>query len=60
MNKNQIKGVEKVIAGNIQEKAGKLIGSKQQQVKGLSKQIEGNVQKSVGDAAQAVADLSKT
>jgi len=59
MNKNQVKGTAKDIAGKVQEEAGKLVGSKDQQVKGLSKQISGKVQKGVGDVQQAVKDLDK-
>ena len=60
MNENQVKGVVKGIAGQVQEEAGKLVGSKEQQVKGLEKQISGKVQKSVGDATQAVEDFKKS
>ena len=49
MNKDQVKGVAKDVAGKVQEQAGKLVGSKEQQIKGLSKQISGKVQKGVGD-----------
>lgn len=59
MNKNQVKGATKDIAGKVQEEVGKLVGSKEQQVKGLSKQISGKAQKGVGDVEQAVEDLSK-
>ncbi len=59
MNKDQVKGVVKDVAGKVQEQAGKLVGSKDQQVKGLSKQISGKVQKGFGDAEQAAEDLSK-
>jgi len=59
MNKDQVKGVAKDVAGKIQEEAGRLVGSKEQQVKGLSKQIAGKAQKVVGDAKQAVEDLNK-
>ena len=59
MNKNQVKGTAKDIAGKVQEEAGKLVGSKDQQVKGLSKQISGKVQKGIGDVQQAVKDLGK-
>jgi uncharacterized protein YjbJ (UPF0337 family) len=59
MNKDQIKGVERLIAGKMQEEAGKLLGSKKQQVKGLSKQIAGERQKNVGDATQAVEKAAK-
>ena len=47
MNKIQIKGTEKNIAGEVQEEAGKLAGSKEQQVKGLGKQIAGKAQKNL-------------
>jgi uncharacterized protein YjbJ (UPF0337 family) len=59
MNKDQVKGVAKDIAGKIQEEAGRLVGSKEQQVKGLSKQISGKVQKGVGDAKQTLEDFNK-
>jgi uncharacterized protein YjbJ (UPF0337 family) len=59
MNKDQVKGVAKDVAGKIQEEAGRLVGSKEQQVKGLSKQISGKAQKVVGDAKQAVEDYNK-
>ena len=60
MNKDQVKGVAKDVAGKVQEQAGKLVGSKEQQIKGLSKQISGKVQKGVGDAKQAVEDFKKS
>ena len=59
MNKDQVKGKAKDIAGKAQEQAGKLVGSKKQQAKGLSKQIAGKVQKGFGDARQAAEDLDK-
>ncbi len=54
MNKDQVKGEAKDIAGKIQEEAGKLVGSKEQQAKGLEKQVEGKIQKGVGDLKEAV------
>ena len=59
MNKDQLKGEAKGIAGKVQEEAGKLVGSKEQQAKGLAKQVEGKVQKGVGDVKQSVKDLNK-
>lgn len=56
MNKDQIKGEAKNIVGQVQEAAGKLIGSDEQQVKGLEKQIEGNVEKTLGNAKEIVKD----
>lgn len=56
MNKDQIKGKAKDIAGKVQEKAGELVGSSEQQAKGLAKQSEGKLQKGVGDAKEALKD----
>jgi uncharacterized protein YjbJ (UPF0337 family) len=60
VNKDQVKGVAKDVAGKVQEQAGKLVGSKEQQIKGLSKQISGKVQKGVGDVKQSVEDFNKS
>ena len=54
MNKNQVKGKAKDLVGKVQEKAGKLVGSKKQEAKGLSKQISGKVQKGVGDVESMI------
>lgn len=59
MNKDQVKGVAKDVAGKVQQEAGKLVGSKEQQIKGLSKQIAGKAQKDVGDVKQSVKDFNK-
>jgi len=56
MNKDQVKGEAKDLAGKIQEEAGKLVGSKEQQAKGLEKQIEGKIQKGVGDLKETVKE----
>lgn len=60
MNKDQVKGAAKDVAGKVQQQAGKLVGSKRQQAKGLAKQLSGKTQKAVGDVKQAVGDLDKT
>ena len=59
MNKDQVKGKARNIAGKVQEQAGKLVGSKAQQVKGLSKQISWKAQESFGNVKQAAEDLDK-
>ncbi len=56
MNKDQIKGVAKDVAGKVQESAGKLVGSTEQQAKGLAKQVEGKTEKKYGDAKEVVKD----
>jgi uncharacterized protein YjbJ (UPF0337 family) len=59
VNKNQVKGAAKDIAGKLQQQAGKLVGSRKQQVKGLEKQISGKLRKGVGDATEAIEDIVK-
>ena len=50
MNKNQVKGTVKEVAGKVQEGAGKLVGSKEHQAKGLGKQVAGKAEKAYGNA----------
>ena len=59
MNRNQVKGTAKDVAGKVQESVGKATGSATQQVKGLAKQVEGKVQKGVGNAQEAVKDADR-
>lgn len=56
MNKDQVTGTAKEIAGKVQKGAGKLVGSKEQQAKGLNKQAEGKVEKSIGNSKEVVKD----
>jgi uncharacterized protein YjbJ (UPF0337 family) len=49
MNKDQLKGHLKDLAGKAQQKLGEMTGSKEQQAKGMMKQAEGKAQKGVGD-----------
>ena len=50
VNKNQLKGTAKEVAGKVQQKAGKVTGSTSQQAKGLAKQVSGKAQKAFGNA----------
>ncbi|MEO8134080.1 MAG: CsbD family protein [Betaproteobacteria bacterium] len=59
MNKDQVKGTAKDIAGKVQEKVGEVTGSTSQQVKGIGKQIEGKIQKTVGDVKESAKDAEK-
>jgi uncharacterized protein YjbJ (UPF0337 family) len=59
MNKDQVKGAAKDIAGKVQEEAGKVVGSTEQQAKGLKKQVEGKVQQNIGNLKEAVKDATK-
>jgi uncharacterized protein YjbJ (UPF0337 family) len=54
MNRDQIKGKLKDIAGKVQRKVGEATGSSSQQAKGAAKQVEGKVQKGVGDANESL------
>jgi uncharacterized protein YjbJ (UPF0337 family) len=56
MNKDQVRGAIKEAAGKLQQKTGKILGSKKQEAKGLSTKIEGKTQKKVGDAREALKD----
>lgn len=58
MNKNQVNGAVKNIAGKVQEDAGKLVGNKEQQAKGLLKQAEGKAEKRFGDVKEVVKDAT--
>ncbi len=59
MNKDQVKGAVKDVAGKAQEGIGKALGSGEQQAKGLARQGEGKLQKHYGDAKEAVKDALK-
>lgn len=56
MNKDQVKGAVKEVAGKVQSKTGEMVGSTNQQVKGLLKEAEGKLQKKVGNAEEALKD----
>ena len=59
MNKDQVKGKAKHVAGKIQEKAGRLVGSKKQEAKGLAKQVTGKARETAGDF-QEIAKKSRS
>lgn len=59
MNKDQVKGKAKEVAGKIQETFGDAINSPEQKLKGLVKQVKGKVQKGFGDTKQAVDEAAK-
>lgn len=56
MNKEQIQGAAKNIAGIVQEETGKLLGNPKQEIKGIQKQVEGKAQRFVGDAKEIIQD----
>lgn len=59
MNKDQVKGTAKDVAGKLQQKAGKLVGNEKMQAKGVAKQISGKLQKGVGDVTEVLKDATK-
>lgn len=59
MNKDQVKGTAKDMAGEAQEEFGKITGNKEQQAKGEARQAEGKLQKGVGDVKDKIEDALK-
>jgi uncharacterized protein YjbJ (UPF0337 family) len=59
MNKDQVKGLTRYVAGKVQEHAGNLIGSPEHVVKGLRRQVAGKAQKGRGDVRQIIKDFNK-
>ena len=53
MNRDQVKGTAKDVAGKVQRKLGEMTGSKSQQIKGAAKQVEGKVQRGAGDLEES-------
>jgi uncharacterized protein YjbJ (UPF0337 family) len=56
MNKQQIKGATKEVAGKVQKKTGELLDDRSMQAKGMAKEVAGKAQKKVGDAKEALRD----
>ena len=56
MNKDQVKGVAKYLAGKAQEGMGNLIGSRKLVVRGLTRQVAGKAQKGRGDFKETFKD----
>ena len=54
MNKQQIKGRIKEAAGEVQQQAGKLVGSKQQEIKGHVREQAGKAQQTAGDLKEVL------
>ena len=59
MNKDQVKGAVKDVAGKTQEAFGEAIGNPEQEAKGEARQVEGKVQKKVGDVKEGVKDITR-
>ena len=50
MNRDQVKGAGKEIAGKIEKNVGRATGSEKTEVKGAAREATGKVQKAFGDA----------
>ena len=63
MNKDQVEGKVKDVAGRVERQAGEWTGNKEAEVRGTAKQAEGKVQNAWGDvknAGQKAVDKAKT
>jgi uncharacterized protein YjbJ (UPF0337 family) len=53
MNKDQVEGKVKDVAGRVERQAGEWTGNKEAEVRGAAKQVEGKVQGAWGDVKDA-------
>lgn len=53
MNRDQVKGRAKEMAGKVEKNAGRAVGSAKTEAKGLAKEAVGKLQKTLGDARNA-------
>ncbi len=53
MNRDQVKGRAREVAGKIEKNAGRAAGSAKTEAKGLAREAVGKVQKNLGDARNA-------
>ena len=58
MDKDEVKGKGKDIAGRVQRQVGEWTGDEEQQAKGLGKQVEGKVQNAWGKVKDAARDTN--
>jgi uncharacterized protein YjbJ (UPF0337 family) len=56
MNKDQVKGVAKELAGKAQRELGDAMDSPTDQAKGMAREAEGKLQKNIGNARETVKD----
>ena len=59
MNKHQVEGQAKDVAGKAQEKLGELTDNQESQAKGEAKQVEGKTEKKVGDVQDGVDKITR-
>jgi uncharacterized protein YjbJ (UPF0337 family) len=53
MNRDQVEGTAKDVAGKVQRKVGEVTGNASQQIKGGAKQVEGKLQRGAGNVEKA-------
>jgi uncharacterized protein YjbJ (UPF0337 family) len=53
MNKDQVEGKVKDVAGRVQRQAGEWTGDNEKQVRGAAKQVEGKMQNAWGNVKEA-------
>ena len=53
MNRDQVEGTAKDVAGKVQRKVGEATGNASQQIKGGAKQVEGKLQRGAGNLEKA-------
>ena len=59
MNRDQVKGTAKDVAGKVQRKVGEATGNTSQQIKGGARQVEGKLQKGAGDVENAADNANQ-
>ena len=59
MNRDQVKGTAKDIAGKVQRKVGEQTGDIGDQIKGGARQVEGKIQKGIGNVEQEVNEARR-
>ena len=55
MNRDQVKGRAKEVAGKVEKNVGRAIDSPKTEAKGIAKEIVGKVQKTIGDVRNDLA-----
>jgi uncharacterized protein YjbJ (UPF0337 family) len=59
MNRDQVEGTAKDVAGKVQRKVGEATDNTSQQIKGGAKQVEGKIQRGAGNLEKASDNADK-
>jgi uncharacterized protein YjbJ (UPF0337 family) len=59
MDKHQIKGAAKEVAGKVEKKTGEALDDRSMQAKGMAKEVAGKAEKKMGDAKDALKDADR-